>query len=132
VIYCALLRASHVPAQPVSGYIIDNQQKPHRHYWVEAYFDGFGWFPIDPSLGKGYKIDTFPGRADSREFYFGNLDDQHLAFSRGFIQLKQMNSDGRPIRKLRMYSLQSEFEESSGGLTSYASYWPDMTITGVY
>jgi hypothetical protein len=132
VLYCALLRAAGIPAQLSAGYLVDNDLKPHRHWWAQIWFDGFGWFPVDPVLGKGYRIGSFPVQAGNREFYFGNLDGQHVEFSRGYAVLKKMDPNGRPIVKTRMYSMQSIFEESTGTLTSYASYWPDVTVTGVY
>ncbi len=129
---CSLLRAAGVPALPVAGYLIDSSRKAVRHYWVEIYLYGLGWVPLDPVLGTG----ASPGRVavawDERSRYLGNLDNRHLAFSRGTVTLAPMASDGRRTVKERSWSLQNFYEEASGGLDAYSSFWGDVEVTGLY
>ena len=47
----ALLRASNIPARVVAGY--PSWSGPlQTHYIVEAYVPQFGWYPIEPTMGK--------------------------------------------------------------------------------
>ncbi len=131
-LYCALLRASGIPALPVSGYLIGDDRSARRHYWVEFYLYGLGWIPVDPALGMGAAVAGFQPSFDDKTRYFGDLDNRHVAFSRGVTELTPMTPDGRVARRDRQYSLQNLYEEASGGLAGYSSFWSDVEITGVY
>ena len=95
LLYCALLRAAGVPALPVSGFLIGTGRPPVRHYWVEYYLYGLGWVPVDPVLGSGADIPGFDVPIEDRTKYFGNLDNQRLAISRGVVELAPMTPGGR-------------------------------------
>jgi transglutaminase-like putative cysteine protease len=132
LLFCALARAAGVPAIPVSGALIDRDRMSSSHYWAEFWVDGFGWIPVDPSLGKGAAPPSFTLRADRANYYFGNLDNQRLSFSRDFAGLSQMAPGSRVSTRERNHALQNLWEEASGGLESYSSFWSDITVTGVY
>jgi transglutaminase-like putative cysteine protease len=132
LLYCALARAAGVPAIPVSGVLVNRLQETSRHYWAEFWIDGFGWIPLDPALGAGAAPGNFNLRPDHGAYYFGNLDNQHIAFSRGEALLSRMDPRGRTAIRTREYSLQNLWEEAVGGLASYSSLWSDVRITGVY
>jgi hypothetical protein len=132
LLYCALARAAGVPAVPVSGVLVNRLQETSRHYWAEFWIDGFGWVPLDPALGAGAAPGNFNLRPDHGAYYFGSLDNQHIAFSRGEVQLSRMDPRGRTAIRTREYSLQNLWEEAVGGLESYSSLWSDVRITGVY
>ena len=132
LLYCALLRASGVPCQPVAGVLINRNNRTFRHYWAEFWIDGFGWIPVDPALGGGLTLPGFTVQPDRASFYFGSLDNQRITFSRGFTSLYQMDSRGRAVAHPRSYALQNLWEEATGGLESYSSLWGDITITGMY
>jgi len=132
LLFCALARAVDIPALPVAGVLVNRQMNTIKHCWVEFWLDGFGWIPIDPALGSGAAPADFPLREDYAEFYFGSLDNQRVAFSRGEIFLQPMAPRGRAIQRSREYSLQNIWEEAVGGLESYSSLWSDVTITGMY
>ncbi|MCX7023475.1 MAG: IPT/TIG domain-containing protein [Spirochaetes bacterium] len=131
-LYCALLRASGVPALPVSGYLIGDDRSARRHYWVEYWLYGLGWIPVDPVLGSGAVVQGFVPPFEDRNRYFGDLDNRHLAFSRGVTPLSPMTPNGRIAARERQYSLQDLYEEASGGLSGYSAFWSDIEITGVY
>jgi len=132
LLFCALARVSGIPALPVSGVLINRQRETTRHFWAEFWLDGFGWIPVDPALGSGAAPPDFNLRDDHAKYYFGNLDNQRIAFSRGERYLSQMAPRGRIALRNRDYSLQSLWEEAVGGLRSYSSLWSNVTITGMY
>jgi hypothetical protein len=132
LLYCALARAAGVPALPIAGVLVNRLQETSRHYWAEFWIEGFGWVPLDPALGAGAAPENFNLRPDHGAYYFGSLDNQRVAFSRGEVQLSRMDPRGRTAVRTRDYSLQNLWEEAIGGLESYSSLWSDVRITGVY
>jgi transglutaminase-like putative cysteine protease len=132
LLFCALVRAGGVPAQPVAGVLVDRARSAFRHVWAEFWVDGAGWIPVDPALGAGAAPPSFNLRQDHGAYYFGSLDSQRIAFSRGQASLSRMDPNGRTAVRDRDYALQSLWEEAAGGLESYSSLWSDVTINGVY
>jgi transglutaminase-like putative cysteine protease len=132
LLYAAMLRAVGVPALPVAGVVVDESRRTWRHAWVEFYLYGFGWVPVDPALVAGARIGSFTAPFEDPAHYFGNMDDRHIAFSRGLVKLDRITPDGRTVAASRRYSFQSVFEEAAGGLSAYTSFWSDVEVTGVY
>lgn len=132
LLYAAALRAAGVPALPVAGVVVDDSRRAWRHAWVEFYVYGFGWLPVDPVLLGGGSVGAFKPPFEDRAKYFGNMDDRHIAFSRGVSKVDPITPDGRTVAASRRYSFQSVFEEASGGLSAYTSFWSDVEVTGVY
>jgi hypothetical protein len=87
---------------------------------------------VDPALGAGAAPPSFVLRADRERYYFGNLDNQRISFSRGFTVLSPMDPRSRTLARERDYALQSLWEEAVGGLESYSSVWSDIIVNGVY
>jgi len=131
LLYTALVRAAGVPCVPVAGVLIDRSGQTMRHFWTEFWIDGFGWVPADPAMGAGAGA-SFVAKENPANFYFGNLDNQRIAFSRGELVLSQMESRGRLSSHTQVYSLQNIWEEATGGLESYSSLWGDIIISGIY
>jgi transglutaminase-like putative cysteine protease len=132
LLFCALARAADIPSLPVAGVLVDRNRRTSRHYWAEFWIDGFGWIPLDPALGAGAAPDDFNLRQDAAAWYFGNLDNQRITFSRGQTILSRMDPRGRTAAHPRGYAFQNLWEEAAGGLESYSSLWGDVTITGMY
>jgi transglutaminase-like putative cysteine protease len=132
LLFTTMTRAAGLPCIPVAGVLVNRGGQTLRHYWAELWIDGFGWLPIDPAMGAGAVPESFVTKQDVVNYYFGNLDSQRIAFSRGELNLSQMESRGRPVSHTQSYSLQSIWEEAVGGLESYSSLWGDITISGVY
>jgi len=132
LLYVAALRAVGVPSVPVVGVVMDDSRRAWNHAWAEFYIYGFGWVPVDPALMFGATIGSFVPPFEDRSRYFGNMDDRHIAFSRGLASVDKINPDGRTVSASRRYSFQNIFEEASGGLSAYTSFWSDVEITGVY
>ncbi|MDR2535412.1 MAG: IPT/TIG domain-containing protein [Treponema sp.] len=132
LLFCALARSVGIPAIPVAGVLINRSRLAERHYWAEFWIDGFGWIPLDPGLAGGGGAADFNLHPDPAAYYFGNLDNQRIAFSRGQKSLSQMDPRGRIAVRHRDYALQNLWEEAVGGLGSYSSLWSGITITGMY
>jgi len=131
LLYTAMLRAAGVPCIPLAGVLISGNETI-RHYWTEFWLNDFGWVPVDPVMGAGAVPQQFLVTEDYSNYYFGNLDNQRITFSRGELNLSQMESRGRTVSHTNSYSLQNIWEEASGGLESYTSLWGDITISGIY
>jgi len=112
--------------------LVNRSGQTLRHYWTEIWIDGFGWLPVDPVMGAGAVAESFVTKQDTANYYFGNIDSQRIAFSRGELNLSQMDSRGRLVSHSKVYSLQNIWEEAVGGLESYSSFWGDITISGIY
>jgi transglutaminase-like putative cysteine protease len=132
LLYCTLLRSAGIPCMPIAGVLVSRNQQTMNHWWAEFWIDGFGWIPVDPVMGAGAIPAQFGDNPNKASYYFGNIDSQRIAFSRGFSSLAQMDPRGRTVTHNRSYSLQNLWEEAVGGIESYTSLWGDITITGMY
>jgi transglutaminase-like putative cysteine protease len=136
LLYSTLLRSAGIPCQPVAGILINRNRQTISHYWAEFWIDGFGWVPVDPAMGASERHEgAVPApfvMNENHASYFGNLDNQRIAFSRGYISLSPMDPRGLTVTRNRSYSLQNLWEEVIGGIESYSSLWGDITITGIY
>jgi len=132
ILYTTMARAAGLPCIPVAGVIVNRSGQTLSHYWAEIWIDGFGWLPVDPAMGAAAVPDAFVIKQDGVNSYFGGMDNQRIAFSRGELILSQMDSRGRLVSHTQSYSLQNICEEAAGGLESYSSLWGDITITGIY
>ncbi len=132
VLYTALLRSVNIPSKPISGILVDAELKTKNHWWSEFYLENFGWVPVDPALGAGLEFKPFRPVGNPADFYFGNLDSQHIAFSTGWDSLKPSLVTNRIVQRPRSYALQTIWEEASVGMEKYSSYWSNPSILGVY
>jgi transglutaminase-like putative cysteine protease len=134
-LYCALLRSVGVPSRMVSGYLVgDSGQPTRRHFWDELYIETLGWVPVDPTLGdeKSLLPAPLPPDVDPRAYYFGNLDNQHVTFTKGLVQVNQMNPTGTTREDHSLPYLLTLYVESVGGLVSYSTSFDDLSVTGTY
>jgi hypothetical protein len=130
ILFTALARASGIPAIPVAGVIVDAQRNSRLHWWSEFYLENFGWVPVDPGLAAENKAGAATqGTTDPN---FGNLDANHIAFSRGWTEVKPMSPKSRIVYKPRSWAFQPIWEESAGNIKGYTSFWSDPKITGFY
>ncbi len=132
ILYTALCRAAGIPAVPVSGILVEEKSGCRNHWWVEIYFENFGWFPVDVALGAGLEYKPFVTIRDTFSYYFGNLDSQHIAFSRGWKEIKPFFAENKTVYRPRTYAFHSIWEESTSGINSYSSLWNDPVILGIY
>jgi len=144
MLFVTMARAAGVPCIPVAGVLIETGGKTTRHFWAEFWINGFGWVPVDPLMGSGrtainenqtstHGTNFTAGNLENpHDFYFGNMDNQRIAFSRGEPVISQMENRSRLVSHKQLYSLQNVWEEAVGGLESYSSLWGDITISGIY
>jgi len=76
--YVALLRKAGIPARYVGaisrrGDDIGYDDVYHR--WVEVYFPGFGWIPVDPNAGDSKDVDR-------QLFFFGGTSPRYIITTR--------------------------------------------------
>ena len=129
LLFTAMCRAAGVPARPEAGVIVYNNKQAVNHYWAEFYIEGFGWIPVDASLGDGARFGNFPidAELDPVEYYFGSIDSHHITLTKRVIPVRQVDPLGRISGRKGLYSLQTIYEESAG-LSSYSSYWRAVRI----
>ena len=132
VLYTTLVRALGIPCLPVSGILVDADLHVQPHWWSEFYIEQFGWIPVDVALAKGLDYKAFKPLDDARAFYFGNLDSQHIAFSRGWNEVKPALVNSEIVRRAKSYAFQSIWEESSEGNVNYSTLWNDPVVLGIY
>lgn len=132
MIYTALLRTLGIPAIPNSGILVNSDLKTQNHWWTEFYLSGFGWIPVDTALGAGMEFQAWQRDYEPSQFYFGNLDGQHIVFSRGWNEIKPSAPNNKIVQRPRSYALQSIWEEASGKTIKYSSYWSNPMVIGVY
>ena len=130
--FTTLARACGIPALPVSGILVDADLKAVNHWWCEIYLENFGWLPIDPALGAGLAYKAFKTQEDARSFYFGNLDGQHIAFSRGWSDVKPSAINSKIVYRPHTYALQAIWEETSNATVNYSSLWNAPVVLGIY
>jgi hypothetical protein len=131
-IMVSVLRNANIPARVVDGAVVEDNQKAVPHQWVEFYLVNFGWVPVDPSLPDGALEGNFTLPDGATDYYFGNLDNRHITFSRGVLEAKRMDPNGRIAAKGADFAVQSFAEEATGNLQSYTSSWDKLIIIGAY
>jgi hypothetical protein len=137
MLFVSLLRAAGVPARPVSGVRIDSSRTAETHYWAEFRAEGLGWIPVDPVFGHGPLGEAAPSRGaregmPAKDYYFGNLDNDRIAFSHGFQRLLPQMSRSRLVPADRSYSLHSIREELSPSIQTFTSFWSPIEVKGIY
>ncbi|NLK46503.1 MAG: hypothetical protein GX297_07620 [Treponema sp.] len=132
MLYNGLLAACNVIVRPCAGILIDADSSAKSHWWCEFYVESFGWVPVDVALGAGLPFECFIKRTNIKDFYFGNLDAQHVTFSRDFNRLRPTVAYSKIVCQPKTYALQSIWEESSEKVKRYSSFWTTPNITGVY
>lgn len=132
MLFVTLCRNAGIPAVPISGVLVENGSTTKTHWWCEIYFENFGWFPVDIALGAGVSFNSFTQIENPRTYYFGNMDSQHIAISRGFNQIKGSLLNSKTVYRPRTYALQSIWEETSSSNANYSSLWNNPVILGIY
>ncbi len=134
-LYCALLRAAGVPARMVAGYLVRGAgELTVRHFWDEFYVETLGWVPVDPLLGDERSLVPLPfeAEADTKGYYFGNLDNRHVTFSKGLDVVSRVSPEGTTRRYRDLPWLLTIHEEVVGDITGVTVGFRDVTVSGTY
>jgi transglutaminase-like putative cysteine protease len=74
----ALSRASGIPARSIDGITCCTQngyqEGQNKHNWLETYFPGSGWVPLDPTWGRS---------PNQRKKYFAAITPDHIIVTQG-------------------------------------------------
>ena len=132
ILFCAMARAAGIPAVPIAGIAIDEMQRSVPHWWAEFYIESFGWVPVDLGMAKGVPYRANHGEAEPSEWYFGNIDGNRVAFSKGFSYQSPVSHGGKVVGYPRSFSFQRIWEESTAGVAGYTSFWSAPRAAGVY
>ena len=134
-LYCALLRAAGIPARMVAGYLVRDAGEPTvRHFWDEFYVETFGWVPVDPLLGDEHSLIplAFADGTDTKGYYFGNLDNRHVTFTKGLDVVSQLSPAGKTRRYRDLPWLLTIHEEIVGDITGVTVDFTDVAVSGTY
>jgi transglutaminase-like putative cysteine protease len=122
-LWIALARAKGIPARMVYGSFFKPEfdgkdVDQDAHSWVEFYAPGLGWVPMDLALGDLYAADytvnaenripirratadgTYGSQPQKVNFYFGNLEERRVTWSRGRDLTLTPRQNGGPINAL--------------------------------
>ena len=132
ILFCAMARAAGIPAVPIAGIAVDTRQKSVPHWWAEFYIESFGWVPVDPAMAKGIPYKAELADEDAADWFFGSIDGNRAAFSRGLDYQTPMSADAKIVGYPRSFSFQRIWEESSAGVAGYTSLWNIPQAAGVY
>ncbi|MCL2443273.1 MAG: IPT/TIG domain-containing protein [Treponema sp.] len=91
MLFTTMARAAGLPCIPIAGVLIDRNGQTVRHYWTEFWIDGIGWIPVDPAMGAGAVTisDNAYSIQNPANYYFGNIDNQRIAFSRENLSFRR-------------------------------------------
>ncbi len=127
LLFTAMARSVGIPARPIAGFVVHGDKLTRRHVWAEFYLPQFGWVPVDPAMGDS------AGRYDLQveepgTFYFGNLENQHIAFSRQVIQIPKVNPRSLVSMNTNPYALMTAYEEYPETLETYQVDRQDILV----
>ncbi len=109
-LFTALCHASGIPARPIAGHVLLKNDIISMHFWAEFYLPDIGWIPVDVNYGDT-QIEGFM----SKEFYFGNLDNKHIAFSKGRVIINLSKElTGNKEKAITLLHLQKYFDYMQG------------------
>jgi transglutaminase-like putative cysteine protease len=103
-VFVALARASGVPAREVFGIRLpkgkEGDMTKFQHCWAEFYLPGYGWVVVDPADVRKIILEqnlTLEQAAPSREYYFGAVDENRVAFGTGRNIVLNPKQSGVPL-----------------------------------
>jgi transglutaminase-like putative cysteine protease len=127
LLFTAMARSAGIPARPIAGFIVHGDKLTRRHVWAEFYLPRFGWVPVDPALGDGagpYDLQV----QEPATFYFGNLENQHIAFTRQVVDIPRVNPQSLISRERNPYALLTAYEEYPAALEGYRVDRQDIRV----
>ncbi len=130
-LFVTLLRATGIPARPVGGVVVTDDDQAYPHFWAEFFVTGIGWIPVDPALGDGAFPAGVPVPDDPRSYYFGNLDNRRVAFLYGYSGDRSL-LDGITIVPSEPFTLQRSYVEAGRSIGSVRVQWHVPRVIGLF
>lgn len=103
-VFVALARASGVPAREIWGIRIPKGKSGNmtkaQHCWAEFYNPGYGWVVVDPADVRKAILEqniTLEQAKPLREYFFGAVDENRIAFGMGRDLILNPPQDGKPL-----------------------------------
>lgn len=103
-VFVTLARASGIPAREVFGIRIpsgkNGDMTKAQHCWAEFHLDGFGWVVVDPADVRKAILEKKMTLAEAkpiREYYFGAVDENRIAFGTGRDLVLNPPQIGEPL-----------------------------------
>lgn len=81
LLFMTLARYNGIPAKWQSGWMMHPVEK-NLHDWGEAYFEGYGWVPVDQSFG----IQNYSSDPKVKYYYTNGIDSYRLIVNDDFSQ----------------------------------------------
>ncbi len=89
-VYVALARSAGVPSREIFGIRIPSgkagDMTKAQHCWAEFFLPGHGWIPVDPADVRKIMLEKkliLGEEKDYREYYFGAVDENRIAYGIG-------------------------------------------------
>jgi len=122
-LFTSLARSIGIPTQIVYGSflkpdLMGQDQDQSYHCWAEFYATGLGWIPHDVAVADLYAGDypvnndnerlvrlttadgTYGSNPEKVNYYFGNLDERRVVWSRNRDLIFNPRQDGEPVNAL--------------------------------
>ncbi len=80
ILFMTLCRFNGIPVKWQSGWML-HPGEVNLHDWAEAYFEGYGWVPVDQSFGL---IDSQNEKV--KYFFLGGIDEYHFIVNDDYSQ----------------------------------------------
>lgn len=103
-VFVALARASGIPAREIFGIRIPKGKEGDmikaQHCWAEFYLPGYGWVVVDPADVRKAILEqklTLKEAKPLREYYFGAVDENRIAFGTGRDIVLNPAQSGAPL-----------------------------------
>ena len=110
-----LFRMNGIPARWQSGWEFSPESFDTMHDWMMAYFEPYGWVPVDVTHGK------LQGAPDEKSayFYLGGMDSYRVIFNDDYS--REFNPEKKHFRSETVDSQRGEVEWRGGNI--YFDKW---------
>jgi transglutaminase-like putative cysteine protease len=140
-LFVSILRRAGIPARVVGGVFVTENRAAFPHFWGEFFVPAVGWVPADPAFAdEAFPSGFSPGlsgrdseSAESvRDFYFGNLDSQRIAFHRGIDSIASAVFEGPHYSPSDPFSLDHGFVRVGAGIRELTVEWFRPRYAGIF
>ena len=126
------LRASGIPARIIEGVLFLDNQNSVSHYWTEFFIPTVGWIQADAALADGMANQIVPQGVNGRTWYFGNIDNRHIALIRGEGLTSLTRLDANIQKLFQRFVLMQVHAESGGNVESYGLFIDSPEVRQIY